>query len=415
MKTSEFHRKITKAFSNSELKTLCLCLDIDYEDLASRTRSGRVSELLLTLDRHERMGDLISYVIEVRPNTAWPSEDELNPLTLNGEPSWQTNLLSTNFIAVLIIFLAFVSILLVLRLLPVSVKGIVFLDKNENGMYEDIEPRIHSLNLIFKGADGVSHEVITSRNGEFNFKDVPLGHFVITIPNAREGNRNHTGNAERFVRNDMSIPLLPTFTSTPTPTDTATPSPTFTPTFTSTPTNTNTPTPTFTSTPMPTATPTNTAIPTPTFTSTPIPPPPCYRQASTDSGTIARLIHAEAEAVLTENMTIMGHIFAADAVIQDGASGQIWINPVSRYQDDLFPYLDFTALEHRDIQPAGIGIQGNLAYFTSSSRFCYNNEDGTSNCQETDPLSDHWTLERKGGCWVIINFSFNASHIPFPP
>jgi len=147
----------------------------------------------------------------------------------------------------------------------------------------------------------------------------------------------------------------------------------------------------------------------------PSPTPTCLPQAGGDEETITRLIHAEAEAVLKEDILIIRAIFAENAVIRDGGSEEQWNDPISRY-NKLFAETRFTDAVHFDIQPAGPGISGNVAYFTSGSRGSYVTTDGYSGSYDHPPCSDHWTFSRNGAaCWVITEFTFNACHIPFPP
>jgi hypothetical protein len=188
-----------------------------------------------------------------------------------------------------------------------------------------------------------------------------------------------------------------------------------TPTVTPTPTNTLTPTSTFT--PTPTSTPTFTPTPTSTPTITPTPTPTCPYQAITDTGIITRLIEAEAQAILDEDISIIRAIFAEDATIWDAARDERWEDPIARYAA-LFANTDFIEDVHFEVQPAGPGITENVAYFTSGSKGKFISVDDPSQTHEFDnpDCSDHWTFGRNSaGCWVITNFTFNACHIQFPP
>lgn len=199
-------------------------------------------------------------------------------------------------------------------------------------------------------------------------------------------------------------------TSIPTPTRTDTP--------TSTPTSTNTPTSTLTITLPPPLT----ATPTPT----------CSYQGSTDSQTMTNLIKAEAEASniastdITVSINIILCIFATDATFLDGANGKSWSDPLKRYQDELFKTTEFKEVEHFDIQPAGDGIVGDVAWYTSGSRGSYKVKNGGDwqsffngslvSIPATHYGSDHWTFgQNSAGRWVITRFVFNAGHLPFPP
>jgi len=184
---------------------------------------------------------------------------------------------------------------------------------------------------------------------------------------------------------------------------------TTTPTATFTPSPTNTPVPTSTSVPVNTPLPVVPVIPTPR--------PPCPYQASTDAGTIVALIKAEEKAVLTEDIAIVRAIFAPDATIRDAARGDSWDDPVARYET-LFANTDFIEAVHFEIQPADPGIAGNVAYYTSGSKVKFRSVDDLSKIHEfeNEGCSDHWTFGRDtNGCWVIIDFTFNACLVPFPP
>ena len=141
---------------------------------------------------------------------------------------------------------------------------------------------------------------------------------------------------------------------------------------------------------------------------------PCPYQAVTDENTIAQLIQAESEAVKKEDISIIQAIFAEDAIIRDAVSGDTWNDPIIRYEA-LFTNVDFTHAIHPEIQPAGDGITTNAAWFISGSRGSYEGV-GFSGSYDNPPGSDHWTFGKNSfGCWIITEFTFNASHIPFPP
>jgi len=181
-------------------------------------------------------------------------------------------------------------------------------------------------------------------------------------------------------------------------------------------------TPTLTEAPTPTTAPT--AIPTLTLT----PTPACPYQGRTDDETIANLIRAEAEAVNSESIAIIISIFVPDATFYDGDTKRSWSSPMERYQEDLFKNTDIRDAEHFDIRPAGPGVTGNTAWYTSGSRGYYkdggvwklfSNGSAISTSATATPApygSDHWTFGRDStGCWVITRFAFNSGHIPFPP
>ena len=193
--------------------------------------------------------------------------------------------------------------------------------------------------------------------------------------------------------------------------------PTITPTLTSTllpPTAS--PTPTLTMTAIASITPSPTASPTPTPTIS------CPYQGVDDDQTIVNLIQAEALASNTKDMSIIQDIFSPDAVFHDFSSepSRIWIGPIARYKDDLFFNTDLRKVEHFDILPAGKGIVGDRATYTSGSSGEYKNGDNwipfSNGSSKTAAFgSEHWILGKNSfGCWVIQALDFNASHVQFP-
>jgi len=86
----------------------------------------------------------------------------------------------------------------------------------------------------------------------------------------------------------------------------------------------------------------------------------------------------------------------------------------------LFLNTDLQNVEHFDILPAGNGIVGDIATYTSGSRGEYKVGDTwepfLNGSSKTTPFgSDHWTLAKNDlGCWIIEELDFNASHVQFP-
>ena len=149
-------------------------------------------------------------------------------------------------------------------------------------------------------------------------------------------------------------------------------------------------------------------------TTAPAPSAACPYQDSTDAATIIRIIQAEAEAVNSEDISIIQAIFSTGAHIRDESNNEDWYDPVTRYET-LFSNTDYIGALNLAIQPAGSGITGNVAWFTSESqgRCCVDSE-----CisYPREPHECHWTLQKNdSGCWVITEFVFNAPGVPFPP
>ena len=157
---------------------------------------------------------------------------------------------------------------------------------------------------------------------------------------------------------------------------------------------------------------------TPAATPSPTPTPDCSPyQRATDAATIIRMIQAEAEAVNVEGeegISIIRCIFDERAHIRDEASGEEWYDPVARYEA-LFANADYVDAENVEIQPAGAGIMGDAAWFTSESQGTAV-VDGVPVPYFRTPHECHWTLRKdESGYWVITSFVFNASGVPFPP
>ena len=141
--------------------------------------------------------------------------------------------------------------------------------------------------------------------------------------------------------------------------------------------------------------------------------PTCPYHANTVTETLISLIHAESQAANNDDLALIDQIFAPDALILRGDTGEYWDNPRA-YYEPTFQALDFRDAEHFDIHI--IEITDQMAWCTSGSRGYY----GPSGTTPTEPYdnpnpSDHWTFSKDTqGCWIITKFDFNASHIPFP-
>jgi hypothetical protein len=58
-------------FNNDELRSLCVDLNIDYDNLAGETKRGKIRELVSYVQRTERIADLIEACSIQRPNVKW--------------------------------------------------------------------------------------------------------------------------------------------------------------------------------------------------------------------------------------------------------------------------------------------------------------------------------------------------------
>lgn len=149
----------------------------------------------------------------------------------------------------------------------------------------------------------------------------------------------------------------------------------------------------------------------------------CPYQGQTDNETIVRLIKAEASASNFKDLSIILKIFSPNAVFYDYApeTPKQWFGPRERYEKDLFRTTELRGVEHFDILPAGSGIDGNTAYYTSGSKGSYRIGNGpwkelsNGSSNSTEYGSEHWILEKStNGCWTIIEMQFNAGDEKFP-
>lgn len=156
-----------------------------------------------------------------------------------------------------------------------------------------------------------------------------------------------------------------------------------------------------------------------TLTNTPI---ACPHQVSDDLTTFTNLINAEADAANKADFQIIQEIFSPNAVIHDFNPERVWYSPTARYLNDLFKNTKIKGAQHFDIR---IDDRSNStqAWATSGNRGFYLGEAGVwipyENPSATNPNvvsgSDHWTFGRNdASCWVIVQYEFNASQIPFP-
>ena len=75
MQKAEFLTKLKTYFSESELREICLELEIDYENLSGMSKADKARELILHLERRERLSELSGICQQLRPNIVWLSSD----------------------------------------------------------------------------------------------------------------------------------------------------------------------------------------------------------------------------------------------------------------------------------------------------------------------------------------------------
>ena len=76
---------LTAHFSESELRTLCFDLDVEYEDLRGTGRSDKERELVAYLARHDRMGELTEVGARLRPDIPWRDPGDIPTHAGTGE------------------------------------------------------------------------------------------------------------------------------------------------------------------------------------------------------------------------------------------------------------------------------------------------------------------------------------------
>ena len=131
---------------------------------------------------------------------------------------------------------------------------------------------------------------------------------------------------------------------------------------------------------------------------------PCA-QAS-DEETIRAVIDAEAQAVLAEDIDLIRDIFAPDAVITDGETGNSRSDPIERYREKFEREVHYEII-HENFRISIIGreatvindCRGGWAFESApAQRMTYHNYG-----------SDRWTLRKTdNGCWRIVDFTYNA-------
>ena len=75
MHKSEFLEKLKTNFSDSELQDICFELEVDYENVPGISKADKARELILYLDRRERLPELWAICQQLRPNVIWRSSD----------------------------------------------------------------------------------------------------------------------------------------------------------------------------------------------------------------------------------------------------------------------------------------------------------------------------------------------------
>lgn len=65
------HEILTKRFDDEELRDLCFKLNVEYQDLPGGGRSGKARELVILLERQDRLAELVKLGKKLRPEISW--------------------------------------------------------------------------------------------------------------------------------------------------------------------------------------------------------------------------------------------------------------------------------------------------------------------------------------------------------
>jgi V8-like Glu-specific endopeptidase len=86
---SAIHKLLLTYFSEEELKTLCLSLGVNYDDLPATGRDNKARELVTYLNRRDRLRELQTAVMSTRPNAVWPATDAAPQPPSAASARWQ--------------------------------------------------------------------------------------------------------------------------------------------------------------------------------------------------------------------------------------------------------------------------------------------------------------------------------------
>ena len=75
--------ELARRFTKEELRSLCFDLGVDYDDLPSPTKTGQAQDLILHLERSDRLAELVALCRRLRPTAKW---DELAAVRPPGAP-----------------------------------------------------------------------------------------------------------------------------------------------------------------------------------------------------------------------------------------------------------------------------------------------------------------------------------------
>jgi hypothetical protein len=71
MDSVQLRKLIDDRFSDSELRDLCFELGLDYDDVSGSNRKDKTRELIVSLERRNRLDELRETIQRLRPDIAW--------------------------------------------------------------------------------------------------------------------------------------------------------------------------------------------------------------------------------------------------------------------------------------------------------------------------------------------------------
>jgi hypothetical protein len=74
---SNLHQGMVKSYNLEELRTLCMQLGVDYDDLGGDGKDGKIRELISYLNRRGQLSKLIEQCKTNRPDYQWPSIESI--------------------------------------------------------------------------------------------------------------------------------------------------------------------------------------------------------------------------------------------------------------------------------------------------------------------------------------------------
>ncbi len=71
MNRTQLRQILATRFDTTELRTLCFELDVEYSNLPGRSKAEKEQELIVYLERRQRLPDLVKVGQQLRPDIDW--------------------------------------------------------------------------------------------------------------------------------------------------------------------------------------------------------------------------------------------------------------------------------------------------------------------------------------------------------